>query len=295
MTGAQRGFLLLCCHLGDPQRRPLTVAQFRKLARRVRSGEKTGDDRELELSDLTQLGCGKEEAQRILTLLGEEELLDRYLNKGAKFGCIPLTPLSPGYPRRLLNALGDDAPACLWARGDLSLLDRPGIALVGSRDLGPENEAFARQAGTEAAGQGLTLISGNARGADRTAQEAALAAGGAVISILADKLTDHTPGPNMLYLSEEGYDLEFSAQRALSRNRCIHAMGLSTIAAQCTLHSGGTWDGSVKNLRFGWSPLYIFDDRSESAEVLEQMGAVKIGLDDLKDLRNLPAPNQMKI
>ena len=295
MTGAERGFLLLCCHLGDPQRRPLTVAQFRKLARLVRSGDKDIAERELELSDLTKLGCGKEEAQRILSLLGEEERLDRYLEKGAKYGCIPLTPLSPGYPRRLLNALGDDAPACLWARGDLSLLGKPGISLVGSRDLHPDNEAFARQAGTEAAGQSLTLISGNARGADRTAQEAALAAGGAVISILADKLTDHTPGPNMLYLSEEGYDLEFSAQRALSRNRCIHAMGLCTIAAQCTLRSGGTWDGSVKNLRFGWSPLYIFDDRSESAEVLEQMGAVKIGLDDLKDLRNLPAPNQMKI
>ena len=295
MTGAERGFLLLCCHLGDPQRRPLTVAQFRKLARLVRSGDKDMADRDLELSDLTRLGCGKEEAQRILSLLSEEERLDRYLNKGAKFGCIPLTPLSPGYPRRLLSALGDDAPACLWARGDLSLLDRPGIALVGSRDLGPENEAFARQTGTEAAGQGFVLISGNARGADRTAQEAALAAGGAVISILADRLTDHVPGPNTLYLSEEGYDLEFSAQRALSRNRCIHAMGLSAIAAQCTLRSGGTWDGSVKNLRFVWSPLYIFDDGSESANLLEQMGAVKIGIEALEDLRNLPAPSQMKI
>ena len=295
MTGAERGFLLLCCHLGDPLRRPLTVAQFRKLARLVRSGEKDAQDRELELSDLTRLGCGKEEAQRILTLLSEEERLDRYLSKGAKFGCVPLTPLSPGYPRRLLTVLGDDAPACLWARGDLSLLDKPGIALVGSRDLRSENEAFARQAGAEAAGQGFVLISGNARGADRTAQEAALAAGGAVISILADRLTDHVPAPHTLYLSEEGFDLEFSAQRALSRNRCIHAMGLSAIAAQCTLRSGGTWDGSVKNLRFGWSPLYIFDDGSESAEVLEQMGAVKIGIRDLKDLRNLPAPSQMRI
>ena len=27
MTGAERGFLLLCCHLGDPQRRPLSVAR----------------------------------------------------------------------------------------------------------------------------------------------------------------------------------------------------------------------------------------------------------------------------
>ena len=39
----------------------------------------------------------------------------------------------------------------------------------------------------------------------------------------------------------------------------------------------------------------FFDDGSESAEVLEQMGAVKIGTQELKDLQNLPAPSQMKI
>ena len=295
MTGAERGFLLLCCHLGDPQRRPLTVAQFRALARRVRSSEKAPGDRELELADLMQLGYGSAEARHILDLLDGEALLARYLRKAEKYGCVPLTPLSPGYPRRILRALGDDAPGCLWARGDLTLLQKPGIALVGSRDLNPENAAFARQVGREAANQGLTLISGNARGADRTAQEAALASGGGVISILADRLTDHVPGENTLYLSEEGFDLEFSAQRALSRNRCIHALGLSAIAAQCSLRMGGTWDGSVKNLRHGWSPLYIFCDGSESADLLEQMGAVQIGSEDLRDLRNLPAPNQMTI
>ena len=294
MTGAERGFLLLCCHLGDPERRPLTPAQFRKLARRVRDSEKPTADRELEVRDLTAIGYGTEDAERILGLLSDEELLDRYLRRAAKFGCIPLTRLTPGYPRRLLEALGDDAPGCIWARGDLSLLERPGVALVGSRDLRPQNEAFARQVGLRAATQGLSLISGNARGADKTAQNAALAANGGVISILADKLTDHVPTRNVLYLSEEGFDLEFSAQRALSRNRCIHALGLSAIAAQCSLRSGGTWDGSVKNLRFGWSPLYVFDDGSESADLLEQMGAVKLGMADLEDLRHLPAPAQQK-
>ena len=58
---------------------------------------------------------------------------------------------------------------------------------------------------------------------------------------------------------------------------------------------GGTWDGSVKNLRFGWSPLYIFDDGSESAELLEQMGAVKITFEDLKDLHQLPSPSQLTL
>ena len=295
MTGAERGFLLLCCHLGNPERKPLTVAQFRKLARRVRESEKAPGDRELELSDLTALGYAAEDGKRILKLLDEEALLDRYLAKADRYGCVPLTRLTPGYPRRILEALGDDAPGCIWARGDLSLLERPGVALVGSRGLRPENAQFAREVGTQAAKQGCTLISGNARGADRTAQDAALAAGGGVISIVADRLTDHVPGKGILYLSEEGYELEFSSQRALSRNRCIHALGLCAIAAQCTLRSGGTWDGSVKNLRHGWSPLYIFDDQSESAEVLEQMGAVKLGFEALKNLRDLPTPNQMRM
>ena len=99
----------------------------------------------------------------------------------------------------------------------------------------------------------------------------------------------------MLLLSEEGFDLEFSAQRALSRNRCIHALGISAIAAQCSLQTGGTWDGSVKNLRFGWSPLCVFDDGSKSAHLLTEMGAAKIGFEDLKDLRNLPCPTQLKL
>ena len=295
MTGAEKGFLLLCCHLGNPERRPLTVAQFRKLARRVRDAEKAPGDRELELSDLTALGYGAGEGQRILALLSEEALLERYLAKAAKFGCIPLTRLTPGYPRRLLDALGDDAPGCIWARGDLSLLEGCGIALVGSRELRPENKRFAREAGTQAAKQGLTLISGNARGADRTAQDACLAAGGGVISIVADRLTDHVPAGKLLYLSEEGYDLEFSAQRALSRNRCIHALGISAIAAQCSLQTGGTWDGSVKNLRFGWSPLCVFDDGSESMKLLCVMGAEKISFEDLTDLRKLPRPIQKLI
>ena len=295
MTGAEKGFLLLCCHLGNPERKPLTPAQFRKLARRVRDSEKAPEERELERKDLTKLGYSTEEACRILELFSEEALLERYLAKAAKFGCVPLTRLTPGYPRRILDALGDDAPGCIWARGDLSLLEHPGIALVGSRELRPENERFAREVGIQAARQGLTLISGNARGADRTAQDACLVNGGGVISIVADRLTDHVPVGKVLYLSEEGFDLEFSAQRALSRNRCIHALGMTAIAAQCSLKTGGTWDGSVKNLRFGWSPLCVFDDGSESMALLCEMGAQRINFEDLKDLRNLPRPIQFSI
>lgn len=284
MTGPERGFLLLCSHLGDPERKCLTTAQFRKLTQLMRMAEKPNEDRDLLPSDLKALGYGIEDARRILTLLSEEDRLDRYLRKAEKADCHPLTLFSGRYPKILEDRLGDDAPAVLWYRGDISILDKPGIGLVGSRDLLPENAAFAREAGTQAAGQGFVLISGNAWGADRTAQDAALAAGGRVLSVLADALTDHVPGKNTLYLCEDSFDLGFSPIRALSRNRVIHALGRITLVAQSSLKTGGTWDGSVKNLRFGWSPLYCFDDGRNSTRLLMQMGAEPVKIEDLNAL-----------
>ncbi len=291
MTGAERGFALLTSRLGDPNRRPLTTAQLRKLHRRVRDGEKTSGDRDLEPRDLMALGYGRPEAEHILTLLGQESLLQSYLDRAGD--CALLTPVSPGYPLRLLEALGDDAPGCIWARGDLALLQGPAIALVGSRELNPENRRFAAWVGELAARQGITLVSGNARGADRTAQNACLQAGGSVISIVADSLLAQQPRPNLLWLSEESFDCEFSAQRALSRNRCIHALGFAAIAAQSSLKTGGTWDGSVKNLRSGWSPLYVFDDGSDAMTLLQEMGAIGIGLPE--DLNRLPSAGQLHL
>ena len=142
--------------------------------------------------------------------------------------------------------------------------------------------------GFHAAKQGLTLVSGNARGADRAAQEACLRSGGSVISIVADELWKHPARDNVLFLSEEDYDSPFSAQRALSRNRCIHALGRMVFVAQSGLQKGGTWAGTAKNLHFGWSPVACFRDGSQASKALEQMGAYLIGIEDLEDFGSLP-------
>ena len=190
MNPRERGFLLLSCHMGDPERPVLTVPQRRVLARRVTGRELLGEDRELETADLVALGYSGEMARRILSLLAEEARLDHYLSRGRKLGCTPITRVSDGYPLELRKRLGSDSPGCLWARGDIALLDTPKISLVGSRDLLEANRQFAREVGRQAALQGFTLVSGNARGADRTAQDACLAAGGKVISVVADTLAD---------------------------------------------------------------------------------------------------------
>ncbi|MBO5128969.1 MAG: DNA-processing protein DprA [Oscillospiraceae bacterium] len=288
MRAAERGFLLLTSHLGDPRRKPLTVAQFRILTERMASAERTMEDRELESKDLLALGYGPEMAGRIVKLLSEEERLDYYLQKAAKLGCVCITRVSDDYPALLRRRLGAEAPGCLWARGNVSLLAQPAVALVGSRELREENWRFAAEAGRQAALQGYVLISGNARGADKAAQEACLASGGKIVSIVPDALWKHPLRENVLYLSEDGYDEEFSAQRALSRNRCIHTLGLKTFVAQTGLAAGGTWAGTAKNLRHGWSSVYCFDDGSEGAALLGQMGANLIGINALDSFYDLP-------
>ncbi len=267
-------------------RKPLSAPQLRKLAVRAR-GMEAPFDREMEASDLIALGYDRSTADRILHLLSQQEQLDWYLDEGRRCGCIPVTRVSRDYPAVLRSRLGLDSPGSLWAKGNLSFLKMPMVALVGSREPEWLGDAFAREAGRQAALQGYVLVSGNAKGADRAAQESCLEHGGKVISVVADALQDHAFNENILYLSEEGYDLPFSAQRALSRNRVIHCLPRLTLVAQCRMGKGGTWDGTTKNLQHGWSPVFCLDDGTEGMRELEQRGAIPINGTDLEDLNSL--------
>lgn len=287
MTAAERGFLLLSSNLGDPDRKPLTVAQLRTLADRMKNAKIPAEDRDLNEYDLVRLGFGHEYARRIISLLDQEQVLDYYLRKGEKTGCVPITRVSGDYPLPVRKRLGLDSPGVLWAKGDTSLLETPTVSLVGSRELSSANKQFAEEIGRQAALQGYTLVSGNARGADKTAQNACLAAGGAVISVVADSLENHKEKARVLYLSESGFDEPFSSQRALSRNRVIHSLGLKTFVAQSAFKMGGTWDGTVKNLRFGWSPVFCYDDGSEAARTLIQIGANPVKMEELTSFYDL--------
>lgn len=282
MNSREEGFLLLSGHLGQPARRPLTTAQLRELSRCALRSTQPKEDRELDVKDLIAMGCSYDTADKVVSLLGDQDLLHCYLELGHANGCVPLTRVSPGYPLKLRQCLGDDSPAVVWCKGEVSLLNRPAVALVGSRDLMAHNAEFARQVGKMSAQYGFVLISGNARGADSVAQESCLAAGGTVISVVADSLLRQAPRQGVLYLSEEGFDLPFNGTRALSRNRLIHSMAVSTFVAQCSNGSGGTWDGTCRNLRGQWSTVYCFPDGSVGITRLYQKGARLVKMIDLR-------------
>ena len=290
MTGAEKGFLLLTSQLGDPDRRPLTVAEFRDLTRRITQLTVRQRSGHVSVRELVSVGYSEAFAWQVVSLLQGEKLLEYYLLQAKKAGCIPITRASENYPLSVRKRMGLDSPGVLWTKGDASLLQRPKVALVGSRDLQSENAAFAEEVGRQAARQGYTLVSGNARGADKLAQNACLRAGGSVISVVADSLLDCTPAENMLYISENSFDAAFSARRALSRNCVIHTLGYITFVAQAGLRQGGTWDGTEKNLRYGWSPVYCYADDSITQRTLVEMGACPICMDQLENFSALPKP-----
>ena len=284
MTGPEQGFLLLTSSLGDPDRKPLSVAQFRNLTKRVAQAEREVSARDLEVEDLQKMGYERSMAERIFSLLAGTSQLREYLRRSEACDCYPITRLNPIYPAAVRHRLGIDSPGALWAKGDVTLLGRAAVAVVGSRDLRKENRDFAEEAGRQIAKQGFVLVSGNARGADRVAQEACLKAGGFVISVVADSLQKQPLRERMLYLSLDGFCEPFSAQRALHRNHVIHSMADLTIAAQCTFGKGGTWDGVLTNLRNGWNPVLCFADGSEAVTELQNRGVQPIQKDALGNL-----------
>jgi DNA processing protein len=99
----------------------------------------------------------------------------------AETGGTFLTRDDPAYPERLLEIY--DPPAVLWLRGNASLLARPGIAVVGTRQPTPYGVGMAEMLSRDLANRGLTILSGMARGIDTSAHMGALNAGGKTVAI----------------------------------------------------------------------------------------------------------------
>ena len=120
MRPAEEGLLLLCCALGT-QDVPLTPAQYRTLARRVRQTCQAGDG-EVTPAYLRALGYPEAAALQITALLDRTDTLHRYLEAAAAQGITVLTRLSDGFPARLRRMGETECPPALFCRGDTALL-----------------------------------------------------------------------------------------------------------------------------------------------------------------------------
>ena len=138
MTAAETGLLLLCCALPEAEDRPLTMAQFQELAKRARVLGPGGENplRELTERDLERLGYSQEQCGRIVRLLSRETQLERYLRAAERNGIVPITRLSPRYPARLRQTLGQRCPAVLFStKMDIDELNAECADFVGTHDF----------------------------------------------------------------------------------------------------------------------------------------------------------------
>jgi DNA processing protein len=170
----------------------------------------------------------------------------RVLDSIEASGALCLTPTDPGFPPVLAEI--PDPPTLLFAKGNLALLDCPGVAVVGSRDHSEYGAEIAWQVAAAAAEAGLTVISGMARGLDAVAHTAALEASGGTIGVLGNGLGIVYPAANRaLYarVAESGLLLtEFppgdrpAVGAFPRRNRLISGLARVTVVVEAAEGSG---------------------------------------------------------
>lgn len=148
------------------------------------------------------------------------------------------------YPRQLAQA--DDAPPILTAQGDVQLLDRPLVAMVGARNASAAACRFARGLAHELGGRGEVVVSGLARGIDSAAHEGALETG--TIGVIAGGLDIFYPPENErlqravaergLVVAEMPPGTEPRARHFPYRNRIIAGLSRGTVVVEAAPRSG---------------------------------------------------------
>lgn len=288
MRRTEEGLLMLTCALGQGVV-PLSPAEYHLLMQRLSATPVVTAEADVTVDFLRSLGYSAHDAQHIVRLLERDDALRSYLSRP---DIAVVTRLDAHFPENL-RRLKQHCPTALFCKGDVSLLSKPCISLVGSRRLPVRSLRFAQKIGTMAAQEGFCLVSGGAEGADLAAQEACLAAGGSVICFVPDALSRRRVQKNTLFCSDEGWELSFSASRALRRNRYIPALGEKVIVAHCEQPHGGTWSGTSYNLQHRLSPVFLLDTDTEGARVLGAMGGIFID-ENIASLADL-LPSQLSI
>ena len=154
---------------------------------------------------------------------------------------------SDAYPPRLAQLA--DAPLALWVEGaDLSLLESPQLAIVGSRSPTTSGRETAEQFARYLGERGLTITSGLATGIDGASHRGALATLGGTIAVLGCGIDVVFPRAHHqlarevaargLLVSEYGPGVEPQKLFFPQRNRIIAGLALGTLVVEATRRSG---------------------------------------------------------
>lgn len=229
------------------------------------------------LPDLTRRAGGP--AHRICPKADAE----RELAAAERIGARPIFTIEPGYPVAL--AATGVPPPMLYIKGDAGLLQRPTVAIVGSRQASAAGHKLARQFAVELGRAGYVIASGLARGIDGAAHEAALATGtvavvaGGVDIIYPPEHADLTQriAETGCVISEMAPGFVPRAKEFPRRNRIIAGISLGVLVVEAARRSGTlvTARLAAEHGREVFAiPGHPLDPRAEGTNQLLKSGAV---------------------
>jgi DNA processing protein len=218
-----------------------------------------------------------------------------------KAGCGVLLANDPAYPPLLKQT--SDPPPVLYYKGRFQPLDQLAVAIVGSRRATPRGLNTARELAADLAAQGVTVVSGLARGIDSAAHRGALQVeGGRTIAVLGS-------GLDRVYPPENAGLMQAIAERAVvcsefplgtppyaanfpARNRVISGLSLAVTVVEATTDSGSliTADFALEQGRDVFAvPGPIEREGSKGPHGLIKQGALLVeGAKDILAALNLP-------
>jgi DNA processing protein len=201
---------------------------------------------ELSLTDLEALKLPPESAQFLFDGKGRKTAEAEWAAIQA-LGATLVTYGCAAYPERLKEIY--DPPPVLWARGDVKLLARPGIAIVGTRHPSPYGTGVAEMLARDLAARRLLIISGMARGIDSCAHKGALAARRPTLSVWGTgidvvypkenrKLAEEILATGGAIVSEVPLGTFPAPQNFPRRNRIISGLSIAVLVVEAAENSG---------------------------------------------------------
>ncbi|MCG6557688.1 DNA-protecting protein DprA [Ruegeria sp. 1NDH52C] len=268
VSAQAQAVILLTVPFGKTDAKPLSVKEWGRFALWLK-------DHEMEPSRLLK-GDPKSLLSswmdRTVTLQRIEGLLDRggalglALEKWQRAGLWIITRSEPDYPERLKRRLRLDSPPVLFGCGNKTLLNKGGIAVVGSRDADEDDLNFSISLARSAAHQGFSVVSGGARGVDESAMLGALDSEGTAVGVLADSLLraatsakyrKHLLSGDLVLVSPFNPEAGFNVGNAMARNKYIYCLSDAAAVVNSTPEKGGTWNGAIEDLKSDWVPLWV--------------------------------------
>lgn len=234
-------------------------------------------------SDLRASGLSEKIAQNLLQLRAGVDLA-LIQTQLSKLAVTVLTWDDPDYPRRLKEI--DQPPPVLYVRGALIEADEWAVALVGTRRVTTYGRQVTEQLATALAQNGVTVVSGLARGTDSIAHQTALNAGGRTIAVLGSGVDNLYPPENRrlaeeimqrgAVISDYALGTQPEAANFPPRNRIISGLSMAVVVVEASRQSGAliTAEFAVEQGREVFAvPGSIFAPQSHGTNRLIQQGA----------------------